>query len=63
MRAIALLAVLLAAAAVSDIARQYPAGKEPAAGGQDLARPAVNGKELAHAGNQDKSHIYVDLAR
>jgi hypothetical protein len=36
---------------MSDISRVYTPGSEPARGGQDLARVAVNGRELANTGN------------
>lgn len=46
---------------MSDLARVYPPGQELAKGGQDLCKPAVNGKELAHNGNSDKAHGGTDL--
>jgi hypothetical protein len=48
---------------MSDIARVYPSGQEPAKGGQDLSKPYPNGKELGHTGNGDKGHNYGDLAK
>lgn len=48
---------------MSDIARPYPPGQEPARGGQDLSKPYPNGKELAHAGNSNLAHNYGDLAK
>lgn len=45
---------------MSDIARVYPNGKEPALGGQTGGLPYANGKELAHAGNANNSHDYKD---
>jgi hypothetical protein len=46
---------------VSDLARVYAPGQEPAKGGQDLSRPYPNGKELGHNGNGDKAHGGTDL--
>ncbi len=45
---------------MSDIARPYPNGKEPAIGNQTGGLPAVNGKELAHNGNSNLAHDYKD---
>ena len=45
---------------MSDLARVWPAGSEPARGGQDLARVYGNGKELATAGNSNLGHDYRD---
>jgi hypothetical protein len=48
---------------MSDIAKVYTPGTEPAKGGQDLAKPEVNGKEKAHIGNSNLAHNYGDLAK
>ena len=48
---------------MSDIARVYPNGQEPAKGGQDLAKPYPPGKELGHNGNGDKAHGGTDLSK
>ena len=45
---------------MSDIARVYANGKEPALGGQDLAKPEVAGKEKAQVGNANLGHDYKD---
>ena len=45
---------------MSDLARQYPPGQEPAKGGQTGGLPYPAGKELAHSGNGDKGHDYKD---
>jgi len=45
---------------VSDIARQYPSGQEPAKGGQTGGTPEVSGAEKATVKNADKSHDYKD---
>jgi len=45
---------------VSDIARQYPPGQEPAKGGQDLSVQYPFGKELASGANSNKGHDYKD---
>jgi hypothetical protein len=45
---------------MSDIARVYPSGQEPAKGGQTGGQPEVNGKEKAHAGNASLAHDYWD---
>lgn len=70
MRVITLLGLLWLAAAISDIARPYPSGKEPgfivgtaAAHNAGAGEPQPNGKELAHLGNQHLGHNYGDLAR
>lgn len=44
---------------MSDIARPYPNGKEPAIGGQTGGLPYANGKELAHTGNANLAQIEV----
>ncbi len=48
---------------MSDIAKVYANGQEPAKGGQDLARHYPPGKELAHSGNANLAHNYGDLAK
>jgi hypothetical protein len=45
---------------MSDIARQYPAGKELALGGQTGGQPEVNGKEKATHANANLAHDYKD---
>ena len=45
---------------MSDIARVYPNGQEPAKGGQTGGLPYGNGKELAHPGNANLAHDYKD---
>lgn len=45
---------------MSDLARVYASGLEPAKGGQDLARPYGNGKELATSGNSSLGRDYKD---
>jgi hypothetical protein len=45
---------------VSDIARVYPNGQEPAKGGQTGGQPEQNGKEKAHVGNASLGHDYKD---
>ena len=45
---------------VSDIARVYAAGLEPAKGGQTGGQPEVSGKEKATIKNADSSHDYKD---
>jgi hypothetical protein len=45
---------------VSDIARVYVSGTEPAKGGQAGGTPRPAGQELAHAGNSSLAHDYKD---
>jgi hypothetical protein len=45
---------------MSDIARVYPNGQEPAKGGQTGGLPYPNGSEKAHGGNGGLSHDYKD---
>lgn len=45
---------------MSDIARQYPAGSEPAKGGGTLAVQYPNGQERASHANKDAAHDYKD---
>lgn len=45
---------------MSDIARVYPNGQEPAKGGQTGGTPEVNGQEKATIKNADKGHDYKD---
>lgn len=45
---------------MSDLARVYASGHEPAIGGQTGGLVAVNGKELAHEGNAGLGHDYKD---
>ncbi len=45
---------------MSDIARVYAPGTEPAKGGQTGGQPYPNGKELAHTGNGNLAHDYKD---
>lgn len=45
---------------MSDIARVYPNGQEPAKGGQTGGLPEQNGKEKAHTGNSNLGHDYKD---
>lgn len=45
---------------MSDLARVYPSGQEPAKGGQTGGLPYANGKELAHTGNSNLAHDYRD---
>lgn len=49
---------------MSDIAKQYPPGKEPAVVTSTLLVELPNGKELATNANAGLAHIYVpDLAK
>lgn len=45
---------------MSDIARVYPNGQEPAKGGQTGGLPYPNGQEKASTVNGDKGHDYKD---
>lgn len=45
---------------ISDIARVYPSGQEPAKGGQTGGQPEQSGKEKAHVGNANLGHDYKD---
>lgn len=45
---------------MSDIARVYPNGKEPAIGGQTGGTPEVAGQEKATVKNGSLSHDYKD---
>jgi hypothetical protein len=45
---------------VSDIARQYPAGAEPAKSNPNAGLQYAPGKELAHQGNASLAHDYKD---
>ena len=45
---------------MSDIARQYPSGQEPAKGGQTGGTPEVNGAEKATVKNGNLAHDYKD---
>lgn len=45
---------------MSDIARQYPPGSEPAKGGGTLSVQYPNGQEKAHQGNSNLAHDYKD---
>lgn len=45
---------------MSDIARVYANGQEPAKGGQTGGLPYANGSEKAHAGNANLGHDYKD---
>lgn len=45
---------------MSDIARVYPSGQEPAKGGQTGGVPEVNGQEKATVKNSDRGHDYKD---
>lgn len=45
---------------MSDIARVYASGQEPAKGGQTGGLPYPAGQEKAHTGNSDKGHDYRD---
>ncbi len=45
---------------MSDIARVYPPGSEPAKGNQDLGKVAVDGKELASVSNSGKAHMQAN---
>lgn len=45
---------------MSDTAKVYASGKEPAVLTTVLTVPAANGKELAHAGNGNLAHDYKD---
>jgi hypothetical protein len=45
---------------VSDIARVYAPGQEPARGGQPGGQPEQPGKEKAHGGNSSLAHDYRD---
>lgn len=45
---------------MSDIARVYPSGQEPAKGGQTGGLPYPNGQEKAHPGNANLGHDYKD---
>jgi hypothetical protein len=47
---------------MSDLSKVWATGKELAIGNQDLARPAVAGKELATTANAGLAHI-TDLSR
>ena len=60
MRYLLLFTFIVAASAWSDIARQYPPGKEPAIGGQTGGLPASNGKEIASQSNGSLAHDYKD---
>ena len=48
---------------ISDIAKVYAPGAEPAKGGQDLARPEKPGAEKASLVNRDAATILKDLAK
>lgn len=70
MRTLLVMALFAIGASWSDLARQYPPGKEPVlvsgtaaanAAGSGVPQPA--GKELAHAGNRDLGHNWGDLSR
>lgn len=45
---------------MSDIARPYPNGSEPAKGGQTGGIPEVNGSEKASTKNGNLAHDYRD---
>lgn len=45
---------------MSDIARQYPSGQEPAKGGQTGGLPEVAGQEKASVKNGSLAHDYRD---
>ncbi len=45
---------------MSDLARPYPPGTEPAKGNQTGGQPEQNGKEKAHVGNSSLAHDYKD---
>jgi len=45
---------------VSDLARVFPPGKEPAIGGQTGGQPEVAGQEKATVKNGGLSHDYKD---
>jgi hypothetical protein len=45
---------------MSDLARQYVPGQEPAKGGQMGGQSYPAGKELASSVNGDKAHDYKD---
>ena len=45
---------------MSDLARVYIPGTEPAKGGQTGGQPYPAGKELATTANGDKGHDYKD---
>lgn len=45
---------------MSDLARQYPAGKELALGGQTGGQPEVSGTEKATVKNGSLAHDYKD---
>lgn len=48
---------------MSDIARVYPPGTEPAKGGQTGGTPEVNGKERAKPDILNLAHNYGDIAK
>lgn len=45
---------------MSDIARVYASGKEPAIGGQTGGQPEVSGSEKASVKNGSLAHDYKD---
>lgn len=45
---------------MSDIARVYAPGTEPAKGGQTGGQPEQAGKEKASLSNRDSAHDYKD---
>lgn len=45
---------------MSDIARVYPPGSEPAKGGQTGGLPYPNGQELATSANAGKAHLQAN---
>lgn len=48
---------------MSDLARVYPAGTEPAKGGQSGGVPYPSGQEKGSLANQHNGHAYGDLAK
>lgn len=45
---------------MSDLARVYAPGTEPAKGGQTGGQPEQAGKEKSHGGNSSLAHDYRD---